>query len=75
MGNSDVKLAARLQIIDDEIKSHTSQKNSATIVFLVGLLLSPIGIGIILIIWSAINYFRHKGIISELQQQRIALLS
>lgn len=75
MNTSDVKLAAKLQMIDDQIKSHTSQRNSATIVFFIGLLLSPIGIGIILVIWSVINYFRHKGKIAELQQERIALLS
>ncbi len=67
--------AAQLQVIDDQLASRQSQKNAATIIFIFCLLLSPLGIGIILIPFALFNYFRHKNKINELKRQRIQLLS
>jgi hypothetical protein len=66
---------AKLQAINDQIESRQSQKNAATIVFIFCLLLSPIGIGIVLMPFALFNYFRHKNKLNELKKQRIQLLN
>lgn len=68
------KLEARLEKLNVEIESRLSQQRSATIVFIVCLLLSPVGIGIILLPFSLINYFRHKNAAKRLQAEKEQLI-
>jgi uncharacterized membrane protein YidH (DUF202 family) len=65
----------RLAELDTDLASRRSQKTSATIVFIVGLLLAPVGIGIVVVIYALVRYFAHKGAIRELEEERATLVA
>ena len=67
------RLTTNLATLERDLDNHKRQRTAATIVFIVGLLLTPFVIGIPVIIFALFNYFRHKSTIRSLEDNRIAI--
>lgn len=67
--------AMRARVIDDQIADHIGQRRSASVIFLLGIIALPVGIGFILAPWGLVNYFRHGAKIRQLQQERYWLMN
>ena len=67
-------MSQALAMVDQQIDSRKRQRTAATIVFFLGLILTPILLGIPMIIFALVNYFRHGSALDSLNKQRLVIV-
>lgn len=72
METSIARMESELQQYDAKIQSAGTQKTIAAVAFFVGLLLTPLGVGIFILIIALLAYFTQGGKIKQAQNDRQA---